>query len=91
MIYKILFRPEVDRTLSKWRKSNPSAYKKFLRIADAIAYNPRYGIGHPEPLVKGSSVTYSRRITAHDRVVYDIFDDRVEVLLISVEGHYDDK
>lgn len=34
---------------------------------------------------------YSRRITAHDRIIYDIYDDRVEVYVLEIEGHYDDK
>ncbi len=53
--------------------------------------NPRFGIGHPEPLVGGGDVTWSRHITKQDRIIYDIYDDRVEVLVIELEGHYDDK
>ncbi len=31
------------------------------------------------------------KITAHDRIIYDIYDDRVSVLIIQVEEHYNDK
>ena len=37
------------------------------------------------------SVTYSRHITAHDRIIYDIYDNVVTVLVVQIEGHYDDK
>jgi len=35
--------------------------------------------------------TYSRRLTAFDRIIYDVYDDIVNVLVIELEGHYDDK
>ena len=53
--------------------------------------HPRTGIGHPEPLVGGHDVTYSRHITAHDRIIYDIYDESITVLVIQCEEHYDDK
>ena len=53
--------------------------------------HPRTGTGHPEPLVGSNDVTYSRRITKKDRLVYDIYDNIVTVLVISAEGHYRDK
>lgn len=53
--------------------------------------HPRTGLGHPEALVGGNDVTCSRRITADDRIIYDIYDDRVTVLIIQAEQHYNDK
>lgn len=47
--------------------------------------------GHPEPLVGGNSVTYSRHITAHDRIIYDIYRNEVVVLIVKAEGHNKDK
>lgn len=52
---------------------------------------PREGIGHPEPLVGMNNITWSRRISAHDRIIYDIHDDIVTVIIIQVGNHYDDK
>ena len=34
---------------------------------------------------------YSRHITAHDRIIYDIYDETLVVLVIETEGHYNDK
>ena len=53
--------------------------------------HPRTGLGHPKPLIGGQSITYSRHITAHDRIIYDIYDNIVTVLVVEQEGHYKDK
>ena len=53
--------------------------------------HPRTGLGHPEPLVGGNDVTYSRHISAHYRIIYDIYDERITVLVIQAEDHYKDK
>ena len=53
--------------------------------------HPRTGLGHPEALVGGGDITYSRRITAHNRIIYDIYDSRIAVLIIQGEEHYNDK
>ncbi len=91
MRYSISFDPKVLKTMGKWKKSNPLVFKKLTNILQDITQHPRTGIGHPEPLKGGNDVTYSRRLTAHDRVIYDIYDDTVCVMIIEVEGHYDDK
>ena len=44
-----------------------------------------------EKIVKKWKIRYSRHITAHDRIIYDIYDEVVTVLVIQVGGHYDDK
>lgn len=44
-----------------------------------LSQNPRVGKGHPEALKNGGGITYSRRIAAHHRIVYDIHDDDVQL------------
>ncbi|MFG6391337.1 MAG: type II toxin-antitoxin system YoeB family toxin, partial [Candidatus Amulumruptor sp.] len=63
----------------------------LYNLLPEIESHPRTGTGHPEPLKGGNDVTYSRHLTAHDRIIYDIYDDTVHVLIIEIEGHYDDK
>ena len=53
--------------------------------------HPRTGIGHPEALIGGNSILYSRPITAHDRIIYEIHDEVITVLVLDVEGQYNDK
>ena len=38
-----------------------------------------------------NNITYSRRITKKDRLIYDVFDDIVKVLVLTAKGHYRDK
>ena len=91
MNYTIRFSDEAKKVIEKYKKSNPANYKKLSRLLAEIAEHPRDGTGHPEPMIKGNSVTYSRRISASDRLIYDVYDDTVVVLVLSVEGHYRDK
>jgi len=91
MSYIIRFSNEAKKVIAKYKKSNPSAYKKISRLMVELIEHPREGTGHPEPMIKGNSVTYSRRISASDRLIYDIYDEIVVVLILSVEGHYGDK
>lgn len=91
MMYAVEFSKAAGKTLKKWKKSNPVLFKKASAILMDIMEHPRTGIGHPEPLVGGKDITYSRHITAHDRIIYDIYDEHVYVLVIQLEEHYDDK
>ena len=90
-LYKIEFTKVAEKTISKYKKSNPIQYKKLVKLLEELLEHPRTGTGHPEPLKTGNSTTYSRRISGNDRLIYDIYDEKITVLVLSVEGHYDDK
>lgn len=90
-MYKVSFDSKVEKTIAKWKKSNPNLHKKLIKIILDIAEHPRHGLGHPEPLIGGNDVTYSRHISKHDRIIYNIYDDEILVLVIQLEGHYSDK
>jgi toxin YoeB len=91
MIYTIRFSDDAEETVAKYKKSNPIAYKKLSKLLLEIAEHPREGTGHPEPLTGGNNIRYSRHISGKDRIIYNIYDDTVIVVILSVEGHYDDK
>lgn len=91
MSYQVKLSKTADKVMRKWKKSNPQLARKAYGILLELTEHPRTGIGHPEPLKGGNDITYSRRITTHDRIIYDIYDDRVEVYVLEIEGHYDDK
>ena len=82
-MYKIVFTQVAIKTTSK--------YKKLVKLLNELMEHPRTGTGHPEPLKSGDLITYSRRISKNDRLIYDIYDEKVIVLVLTVEGHYDDK
>ena len=90
-MYTVDYTKAAKKTLAKWKKSNPQLFKKATSILQDIMEHPRIGLGPPEPLVGGDDITYSRHITAHDRIIYDIYEETVSVLVIQAEEHYDDK
>lgn len=91
MTYTIRVSHGVDKAIAKWKKSNPDLFKKYRKIFKELLKHPKTGLGHPEPLKGGKDMTWSRRVTAHDRIIYDVYDDIVEVYVLEVEGHYNDK
>lgn len=91
MNYSIDFSKQTEKVLKKWKKSNPIAFNKFKALLKELEEHPRSGTGHPEPLVGGNNIVWSRHITRNDRMIYDIYDDTVNVLVVELEGHYEDK
>lgn len=91
MSYVIDIAKDADKIIKKWKKSNPQLFKKYQKLFHELADHPRTRTGHPEPLIGGQDITYSRHITAHDRIIYEIYDNIVTVLIVEVEGHYKDK
>lgn len=91
MSYSIDFSEQTKKILKKWSKSNQVAFNKFKKLLLELEEHPRHGTGHPEPLVGGNNIVWSRHITKHDRMIYDIYDDIVNILIVELEGHYDDK
>lgn len=90
-MYTIEFSQAAVKSVAKYKKSNPIQYKKLFKLLEELMEHPRTGTGHPEPLKSGNSVTYSRRISKNDRLIYDIYEEKVTVLVLTIEGHYDDK
>lgn len=91
MSYIIEFSSNTQKVIKKWKKSNPMAFNKLRDLIPELEQHPRTGTGHPEPLKGGNDVIWSRRITAHDRIIYEINDDVLFVIIVEVEGHYKDK
>ena len=88
MIYNIDYSKGVQKVVAKWKKSNLTLYKKLKQVLNSIVLTPRAGIGHPEPLVGGNDVTYSRRIDAHRRIIYD---NTIAIFVDDIDSHYNDK
>ena len=47
---------------------------------EAALRDPSGGIGKPEPLKHFGGNVWSRRVDAADRLVYEVFSDRIEFL-----------
>jgi toxin YoeB len=65
--------------LRYWVDTNRKTALRALDLMDAALRDPFSGIGKPEHLKHLGNV-WSRRITEADRLVYAVFDDRVEFL-----------
>lgn len=85
-MYTIRVSDGVDKVIAKWKKSNPNLFKKYKKIYKELLEHPKTGLGHPEALRGGGDITWSRHITAHDRIIYDIYEEVVEVYILEVEG-----
>ena len=91
MSYTLIFAPRALEDFDKIKKSGDNARLKKLRtILEELREHPLTGIGNPERL-KYKKDTYSRRLSGKDRVVYSVHDDVVEVNILQMLGHYDDK
>lgn len=87
-MYRVILSSDAQKDLVKLRKKAPNAIKKLTSLLQELKEHPRTGTGKVEQLKHCSEETWSRRITNEHRVVYRINDDVVEVLVLSVFGHY---
>jgi toxin YoeB len=76
---RIVVAPAAREDLDWWRRTNPKRADRVRRMLEAVLVDPFTGIGKPEPL-RGLANTWSRRIDQRHRLVYRVFDDRIELL-----------
>lgn len=72
-----------------WQSQDLKTLKKINKLLKEVQRTPFKGSGKPEPLKKAGPNTWSRRINQKDRLVYEVYDDGIEIL--QCVGHYDDK
>ena len=90
-MYDIIYSAKAEEDLVKLRYSEPAAYKKAVKLLNALMLHPRTGTGHPEQLKGDRTGQWSRTITKKHRLIYEIFETEVYVDVLSAYGHYDDK
>ena len=91
MIYRIDFKEAAKADIIALAKNEPKAFLKVQALIEELKVHPRTGTGHPEPLSNDRAGQWSRRITKKHRLVYEIHDTEVVVLVLTAYGHYDDK
>ena len=84
----VVFSPDAQKDLVSLKKSAPNAFKKFLKIYEELKEHPKTGTGQCEQLRHYSEETWSRRLDKEHRVVYRVYDEIVEVFVLSAFGHY---
>lgn len=93
MAYTIRKTKQADKDIDALKKSgNKSLIKKLAALLVEIADHPRTGTGQVEQLKHYPyKQTWSRRLNQEYRIVYEVHDDTVVVLVLSLMDHYGDK
>ena len=90
-MYNVEFKEKAVQDLVALAKNEPKAFAKAQALITELSEHPRTGTGKPEPLFGNRAGQWSRRITKKHRLVYEIHDTEVVVLVLTAYGHYDDK
>lgn len=91
MSYHVELKQTAQNDLKRLLKSEPKAYQKALILIGELYEHPATGTGHPERLKGEFQNIWSRRITSKHRLVYQIKEQEVLVLVLTAYGHYGDK
>lgn len=92
MSYTLRLTPEAIKDIERHKKSgDKKLLKKISVLLDELREHPRTGTGQPEELKYNLKGLYSRRINRKHRLVYDIKDEIVTVIVLSAYSHYGDK
>lgn len=82
------FTPNGLADLTWWVKNDHRQAARILDLIDEVRRDPRSGRGKPERL-QGSGNIWSRRINQRDRLVYEIGDGDM-IIILACRFHYDD-
>jgi len=63
-----------------WVDTNRKMALRVLDLMEAVLREPFAGVGKPEHLRHFGGNVWSRRINEADRLVYEVFEDRIEFL-----------
>lgn len=81
-----MFRSEFVDDLRYWAETDRKLAIRCLDLVAAVLRDPETGIGKPERLKYLGSGAWSRRLTQEHRLVYMVFDDRIE--FVQARYHY---
>lgn len=87
-MYRIIYTDDALKDLKLLQKKAPSIIQKLKRLLAEIQENPRLGTGKAERLKGYAIETWSRRISQEHRLVYEIHENIIAVIVISAYGHY---
>ncbi len=90
-MFEIVYSSKINKDIAKHQKAgNKKILSKLEVIIEEIRIDPRDGTGKPERLkyYDGQEI-YSRRLDGKHRLIYEIIEDKITILLISAYGHYD--
>lgn len=92
MSYRIAISLEAQEGIDKHVKNGSKILvRKTYTLLEELRIHPREGTGKPEQLKNYTIETWSRKIDAKYRLVYEIRESELIVIAISAYGHYRDK
>ena len=92
MSYTLKLTPDAIEDIEYLKKAGDKAtLKKLAILLEELAEHPRTGTGKPEELKHNLAGCWSRRINAKHRLVYQIKEELVIVIILYASGHYKDK
>ena len=88
------YRLEINETAQEHlrlikKSGNVANIKKITKLFEELENHPTTGSGNPEQLKHELSGYWSRRINKKDRLIYQIFETDVLVVVVSALGHYE--
>ncbi|SHI66059.1 toxin YoeB [Cruoricaptor ignavus] len=90
MKYSVEISQEAKDDILRLEKSgDKGSLRKLYKLLEELEQHPKSGTGKPEQLKHFSKPTWSRRISQKHRLIYEIQEDKVVVLVLSAYGHYD--
>ena len=91
MNFTLRFTPNAIKDIQRHKNSgDKQLLKKIEVLLEELREHPRIGTGQPEQLKHHLQGLYSRRINLKHRLVYDIQDEIVTVIILNVYSHYGD-
>jgi toxin YoeB len=92
MSYLVKVTTDALEDIEKLKKSGDKAsLKKLNNLLDELRDHPETGSGKPEKLKDNYSGRWSRKISEKHRLIYEIHEEVVTVIVLSTFGHYGDK
>ena len=86
---ELKFTPDAKKDLEWWKQHGDAASKrKIQQLLNEMEEHPRTGTGKPELLSGDLSGVWSRRINQEHRILYEIHDKVLVVLVLSMKYHY---
>jgi toxin YoeB len=92
MSYEIAYTKDAGKTVEKLKKSGSVRLREKLNdLLNEMREHPETGTGRPEQLRHYKTPTWSRRLSGQHRIIYEIHDNVLIVLVLDILGHYSDK
>jgi len=92
MSYTLRITSTALKDIQRHKKSgNKKVLEKISILLEELKEHPRTGTGQPEKLKYNLEGFYSRRINKKHRLVYEIEEEIITVIVVSAYSHYGDK